>query len=101
MSEYILMADSYRHLMKQGKIDKDTAERLIRIYEFLDMCDMDDLCRMVDSSAFNDIIIAYLKMAVENAGIDEHLQEKVMNQLHWIFDEKTAKQVFDKMDDSN
>ena len=93
MNGYTMMAESYKKLMEQGKIDKETAEKEIRIYEFLATCDIDDFCRMVDSSAFNDIIRAFLKMAVENADIDEKSQDKVKNQLRWIFDEKSAKEV--------
>lgn len=81
MNGYEMMADSYRQLVKQGKIDKETADREIRVYDFLTTCDSDDLCRMVDSSAFNDIIRAYLKMAVQSADIDEDAREKVVGQL--------------------
>lgn len=95
MNGYEMMADSYRQLVKQGKIDKETADKEIRVYDFLATCDSDDLCRMVDSSAFNDIIRAYLKMAVQSAGIDEGTKEKVVGQLRWLFDEKTAKQVLE------
>ena len=80
MNGYEMMADSYRQLVKQGKIDKETADREIRVYDFLATCDGDDLCRMVDSSAFNDIIRAYLKMAVQSADIDEDAREKVVRQ---------------------
>ena len=95
MNGYEMMADSYRQLVKQGKIDKETADREIRVYDFLTTCDSDDLCRMVDSSAFNDIIRAYLKMAVQSADIDEDAREKVVGQLRWLFDEKTAKPVLE------
>ena len=95
MNGYEMMADSYRQLMKQGRIEKETADKEIRIYDFLATCDSDDLCRMVDSSAFNDIIRAYVEMAVKNADIDEESRNKVVGQLRWLFDEKTAKQVLD------
>lgn len=93
MNGYTLMADSYKKLMNEGKIEKEVAEKEIRIYEFLATCDVDDFCSMVDSSAFNDIIRAFLKMAVDNADIDEESKDKVLGQLHWIFDEKQAKEV--------
>lgn len=35
MNGYEMMADSYRQLVKQGKIDKETADREIRVYDFL------------------------------------------------------------------
>lgn len=93
MNGFTMMAESYRKVMNEGKIDKDTAEKEIRIYEFLATCDEDDFCRMVDSSAFNDIIRAFLKKAVVDAELDEKSQDKVFNQLRWIFSEMTAKEV--------
>ena len=95
MNGYEMMAESYRRLVKHGEIDKETADKEIRIYDFLATCDTEDICRMVDSSAFNDIIRAYLKMAVQSADIDEDAREKVVGQLRWLFDEKTAKQVLE------
>ena len=93
MNGYTLMAESYKKLMNEGKIEKEAAEKEIRIYEFLATCDIDDFCRMVDSSAFNDIIRAFLKMAVDNANIDEKSREKVIQQSRWLFDEKSAKEI--------
>jgi hypothetical protein len=93
MNGYKMTAEGYRIAMEQGKIDPEAAEKEIRIYEFLATCDHDDLCRLIDSSAFNDIIRAYLAAAVTNADMGEEVQEKVLNQLYWIFDAKTAEEV--------
>lgn len=93
MNGYTMMADSYRDLMNEGRIDKEVAEKSIRVYEFLATCDIDDLCIMVDSSAFNDIIRSFLKLALTNAELDKKSRDKALNQLNWIFDEKTAKEV--------
>lgn len=95
MNGFSVMADDYREMVKQGRIDKETAEKEIRIYDFLAVCDNDDLCRMVDTSAFNDIIRAFVEMAVKNADIDEDARKKVVGQFRWLFDEKTAKQVLE------
>ncbi|PBH01086.1 hypothetical protein [Clostridioides difficile] len=95
MNGYEMMADSYRKLVEDGELDKEVADKEIRIYDFLATCDSDDLCRMVDSSAFNDIIRAYLKMAVQSADIDEDAREKVVGQRRWLFDENTAKEVLE------
>lgn len=95
MNGFKMLSDSYKALLEQGKIDKDTAEKEMRVLDFLATCDTDDFCRMVDSSAFNDIIRGYVKLAVKSADIDEESQQKVINQLRWMFDEKTAKEVLD------
>jgi hypothetical protein len=95
MNGYEMMTESYRQLVKHGEIDKETADKEIRIYDFLATCDTEDICRMVDSSAFNDIIRAFVEMAVKNADIDEDSRNKVVGQLRWLFDEKMAKEVLE------
>ena len=73
MNGYKMMADSYRKLINDGKINNDTAEKEILVYEFLSTCDINDCCRMLDIYAFNDIIRAFLKITVENADIDKKI----------------------------
>lgn len=98
MNGYTLMADSYRKLMEQGKLDKDVAEKEIRIYDFLATCSDDDLYRMVDSTAFNEIIRAFCRKAIRNAEIEEDEDERpiekaIMNELRWLFDTKSCREV--------
>ncbi len=96
MNVYSLMANSYRNLANLGKIDKETANKEIRIFDFLSTCDNDDICQLVDSSAFNDIIRAFTRRAVQNADIDKESQKKVLTQLEWLFDTNTAKEILEK-----
>ena len=88
MNGYEIMAASYRQMVKQGRIDKETADKEIRIYDFLATCDTEDICRMVDSSAFNDIIKAFVETAVKNADIDG-------------FTDNTAKEIVIRTDNVN
>lgn len=93
MNGFKLMADSYRQLVEQGKISEADAKREIEIYEFLAVCDTDDFYRMVNSSAFNDIIKAYCQKALRNAEVDEETEKKVMSELRWLFDSMGAEKV--------
>ena len=96
MNGFTLMADSYHKAADQGEIDKEQAEAKIRIFDFLATCSQDDFYFMVDSSAFNDIIRDFLKTALQNAGADEEMTGKVLNELRWLFSEKTAKEICEK-----
>lgn len=98
MNGFTIIADSYETLVKQGKMDREVAEKKIRIYDFLSTCSDDDLYEMVDSSAFNEIIRTFCRKAIRNAKVDENEDERtiekaIMNELRWLFDEKTCKEI--------
>lgn len=98
MNGFAMMSDSYRKLIEQGKIEKEIAEKEIRIYDFLATCTDDDFCRMIDSTAFNEIIRTFCRKAIRNAKVDEDermIENAIMNELRWLFDEKTAKEVLE------
>ena len=42
MNGFLVMEERYKKLMEQGKIEKEVAEKEMRIYEFLATCDSDD-----------------------------------------------------------
>ena len=96
MNGFKIMANSYKLLVEQGEMTEEEAKRSIEIYEFLATCNQDDFCQMVDSSAFNDIIRAFLKKAIKGAELDEMSEDKVMNELHYLFDDLSAKDVLSK-----
>ena len=92
---YETMSENYKILMQRGEIEKEAAEKAIRVYDFLAGCDTDDLCEMIDSSAFNDLIRAFLVRAVTSAGLDDDTIDQIMQQLRYIFDGQTAKEVLE------
>lgn len=98
MNGFKMTADAYRKAFEQGKIDKETAENQIKVLDFLGTCSDDDLYRMVDSTAFNEIIKTFCRTAIRNAKIDEDNDDRereraIMNELKWLFDEKTCREV--------
>lgn len=93
MNGYELMAESYRTAAGNGQIPTDEAEQKARIYDLLASLDTEDLFTMVDSTAFNDIIRAYCRLALKQAGIDDETSDSVMSEFRFIFSEKTAKEV--------
>jgi hypothetical protein len=53
--------------------------------------------KKVNSSAFNDIIRAYCKLALNDAGVDEKMADAVMSQFRHLFDTISAKKALDNM----
>ena len=84
-------ADSYlKAVQEQANMD--------RILNFLLTCEQSDICRLFDSSAFNEIAKSYLRIAVKeltNEGtIDEEQARAVRNRFSLLFDEKSASEVY-------
>lgn len=97
MNGYKMIAEAYRKAFESGKIQKEEAEKMVRIYEFLGSCNQDDFCTMFDSSAFNEIAKSYMRLAVkeliDEETIDEDQGRAIRNRFSLLFDEKTAKEI--------
>lgn len=93
MNGFSIMADSYRQLMDKGEISAEAAERAIAVYEFLGTCDKRDLCRIVDSSALNSIIRAFVTKATEGAGLDKVSAKRVLREFDSLLDDAAAEEV--------
>ena len=93
MNGFKLMSDGYKQLVAQGKLTPEQADPEIRVYDFLAACSTDDLYRLMDSSAFNDIIKSYVAAACDDAGLPNKQKGNVMNSLKWILDTKTAREI--------
>ena len=97
MNGFQIMADSYRKASAEGKIDKEQADKEIRIFDFLASCDEEDFCKLFDSSAFNEIAKSYLRLAISELisedTIDEDQGMAVRNRFSLLCHEKKASEV--------
>jgi hypothetical protein len=88
-----MLAESYRHLVERGELTEEEVKPDLKVLDFIATCTQDELYRMVDTSAFNDIIKSFCRTALKNAKVTEEVEDTVMNELRWLFDEKKAKEV--------
>lgn len=93
MNGFKITADAYRKGIEQGKYTLAQVGREIEIYDFLATCDQNDFYRLVDSSAFNDIIKSFCRKALESAGVDQDIKDNVERKLCWLFDTMQASDI--------
>lgn len=97
MNGYILMADSYRKAAGEGQIEAGEAERIARLYDFLGTCSQEDIYKLFDSTAFNEIAKDYMRKAVsrlvDNGTLDEEQGQAVRNEYAYMFSIMTAKEI--------
>ena len=93
MNGYNLMATMYREDLKSEDAELvKVAEKKIKVYEFLATCDKDDLCNLIDSSAFNDFIKGYIECFLKNSSLDSEAKELALLELR-SFKIKEAKSI--------
>ena len=96
MNGYIMQAETYRVLAQRGQIPKEEADRKRAVYAFWGTIEESQRYDLFDSSAFNDIVKAYVKLALKNTEIDEEKTEEIMQELRWLFDTKSSKEVLEQ-----
>lgn len=97
MNGFELMAESFRKAAATNLISQEEANKEIRIYDFLSSCTGEDINRLFDSGAFNEIAKAYLRRAtaelVDEEVIDDDQASAIRNRFRVLFSEKTASEV--------
>ena len=88
MNGYQMLAESYESLLAKGKVPEEVARPKIRVYNFLATCSKEDFYTMVDSSAFNDIIKSFCKVAMKSAELDAGVSKKVLQELEGLFESR-------------
>lgn len=87
MNGYKVLAEQHR---KAGN------EQQAAIYDFLAKCDIDDICNLFNSTAFNEIAKGYLRLAVDEltaeGTITAEQAKAVVSTYTFLLDEKRAQE---------
>lgn len=96
MNGYQMTADSYRTLLeREQNIDRASIESKIKALDFLATATEEERLELFNSSAFNDVVKGYLKMAVDNMELEDEVRQGLLNELRYLFDTVGAKQAED------
>lgn len=98
MNGYTMLADSYRKMLAKetSQEQRKVFESEIRVLDFLGTCTDDEICMLFNSSAFNEIMMSYVRKAVKNLDcLDDEQRKAVRNEVSMLLDEKTAKEILE------
>lgn len=93
MNGYKMTADSYRTLIGNSKLDQADIESNIKVLDFLATCTEEDIHNLFNSTAFNNICMGYVKMALNDfKELDDDMKDRLINHVRYKFDTATANQ---------
>jgi diphthamide synthase (EF-2-diphthine--ammonia ligase) len=82
MNGYKMIAESYRRKIESGEMQEtDAIQKKLKALEYVASCDQEDLFHLVNTSAFNSIIIQYLDESLRRANVSKETSDAVMNEL--------------------
>lgn len=93
MNGYKMTADSYRTLRGNSKLDQKDVESNIKTLDFLATCTKEDIYNLFNSTAFNNICMGYVKIALNDfKELDDDMKDRITNHVRYKFDTLTAKE---------
>ena len=94
MNGFKMLADSYRKAAAEGKLAQEQADKECKVLDFLATCNEDDFYRLFDSSVFNEIMMSYVRRAVNNVSeLSDEQRMAVRNEVNMLLSECTAKEI--------
>lgn len=91
MNGYQMLADAYKkELATTPEEYRADMQAKINALEYLAGADDATRYALFDSSAFNDIVKGYVKLALHNTDTDSEKAREIMNEINYLFSVKTA-----------
>ncbi len=89
-----MMADTYRNYLEQHPDEPQKVKAAlackIKAHDIMANCSDSERLALFDTSAFNDVVKGYVKLALDNKGIEEEQCKAIVNEVSYLFNIKTA-----------
>lgn len=98
MNGYKLLIDSYKAALEREdkSIDRDFIHAKIRSLEPFSERTNEEIVRMFDSGAFNDVLLAYCRVAMQNCHLDQEKINEVLEEVRWLLDTTGANEILNR-----
>lgn len=104
MNGFKMLSDNYKNFLKD-ETDKriiTEMEKKVKVLDFLSTCDKKEICYLFDSSAFNDIFLAYTDKVMfdllKEGELTDTQVSKLQNSFTRILNGISAEGVLDDME---
>ena len=98
MNEYKMQIEMYRQVLASDRtnIDRDCIEAEIRALEPFAERTEQEIAKMFNCGAFNDILKAYCRKAMQNCNVNSETVSNVMNEVKWLLDTVSANEIIEQ-----
>lgn len=95
MNSYQSNIDAYKQILESDRkdVDREYIQAEIKSLEPFAVRTEEERLKMFDSGAFNEVLEAYCKKAMQNCHVDDNTVSDVMSELKWLLDTVTANQI--------
>ena len=87
--------ESYKQILDSNRtdIDREYIKAEIKALEPFAERTEEEIIKMFDSGAFNEVMAAYCKKAMLNCKVDDETIDKVMSEIKWLLETEKASQI--------
>ena len=95
MNGYEFTIAGYKQVLESDRkdIDREYIKAEIKALEPFAERTEQEIIKMFDTGAFNEVLKAYCRKAMENSGIDKEKIDDVMGEIKWLLDTVRAEEI--------
>lgn len=95
MVGYRMLLDAHKKVLEEdgSGVDREFVKAEIKALEPFAERTEQEVLRMFDSGAFNEVTKAYCKLAMQNCGLDAKITNDVLSEISYLFDTVSANEL--------